>query len=267
MRVYHVDAFTQNAFGGNPAAVCLLPKPRESEWMQAVATEMSVPKTTFVLRAGQGDVFQLRWFGPDGEAPLCGHGTLATAHVLWESGQARPGRAIRFLTLSGELEAHQLGGGWIEMDFPAEPAIETAYPELGAALGVRARWTGRNRLDYLVEVADESVVREIQPDFSRLTVLLPPARGVIVTSLAQEGSDCDFVSRRFAPAIGLDEDPVTGSAHCCLGPYWAARFGKTKFTARQLSERGGVLRVRISGPRVQIAGQAVSVMRGQWLER
>jgi PhzF family phenazine biosynthesis protein len=267
MLVYHVDAFTKSRFAGNPAAVCLLAEPCDASFMHAVAREMHLPKTSFVVRAAHGDVFHLRWFGPDGESSLCGHGTLATAHVLWESGQARPTRAIRFLTLAGELEARQLRGGWIEMDFPAEPAQATTHPQLAAALGVEPRWIGRNRIDYLVEVENESIVRAITPDFRRLEALLPPARGVIVTSRSGESSECDFVSRRFAPTIGLDEDPVTGSAHCALGPYWSTILGKAEFTARQLSPRGGLLRVRVGGERVQLAGQAVSVMRGQFFDR
>jgi PhzF family phenazine biosynthesis protein len=266
MLVVHVDAFTRKPFAGNPAAVCLLSTPHDEQWMQRVATEINQPKTTFVLREGHGDVFRLRWFGADGEAPLCGHGTLATAHVLWETGQARPRRAIRFLTVAGELEARQAGAGWIEIDFPAEPAGASACPGLAEALGVEPSFLGRNRLDYLVEVGSADTVRALQPDFVALRRLLPPARGVIVTSLAGPGDDCDFVSRRFAPPVGIDEDPVTGSAHCCLGPYWSAKTGRTEFVARQLSARGGWLRVRVDGERVKIAGQAVSTLRGQLLE-
>jgi predicted PhzF superfamily epimerase YddE/YHI9 len=265
MIVYHVDAFTRHPFGGNPAAVCLLPEPADDDWMASLAAELNLPKTVFALREGAGDVFRLRWFGPDGESPLCGHGTLAAAHVLWECGQARPGRTIRFLTSSGELEARQLRAGWIELDFPSEPASQVEKSGLAEALGAVPQWIGRNRLDYLVEVADERAVRSLQPDFARLAALLPPLRGVIVTSPGAAESACDFVSRRFAPTIGLNEDAVTGSAHCALGPHWAARTGKQDFLARQLSARGGTLRVHVEEERVRIAGQAVTLLRGQLL--
>jgi PhzF family phenazine biosynthesis protein len=266
MRVYHVDAFTHQPFAGNPAAVCLLSQPRDESWMHAMAAELNLPKTAFVLREGTADCFRLRWFGMDGESQLCGHATLATAHILWESAEARSGEPIRFLTASGALQARQLAAGWIELDFPAEVAVAETRPGLAEALGVDALWTGRNRLHFLVEVADEPAVRAVEPDFRRLAGVLPPARGVIVTARAGAATGgYDFVSRFFAPGIGIDEDPVTGSAHCALGPYWAAKLGKLQLAAFQASPRGGMLRVRVAGERVHLAGQAVSLLRSEVL--
>ncbi|MBV8201473.1 MAG: PhzF family phenazine biosynthesis protein, partial [Acidobacteria bacterium] len=236
--------------------------------------------TAFVLRDGAADDFRLRWFGVSGEAQLCGHATLASAHVLWQSAQVQAGEPIRFLTASGALQARQLAAGWIELDFPAEVAVQEDRPELSQALGVQARWIGRNRLHYLVELESEATVRAVQPDFERLAAVLHPARGVMVTARAAgfdartddagsgdagTGGAHDFVSRFFAPGMGIYEDQVTGSAHCALGPYWAAKFGTTELSAFQASPRGGVLRVRVAGDRVLLAGQAVSLLRSELL--
>jgi len=270
MLMYHVDAFADRPFAGNPAAVCLLSRPRDDSWMHSLARELNLPKTAFVLREGAEETFRLRWFGMDGESQLCGHATLAAAHVLWQSALAPPAEPIRFLTASGTLQARQLGAGWIELDFPAEVAVEEARPALAAALGVEPRWMGRNRLHFLVEVESEQLVRALRPDFRQLAAVLPPARGVIVTARAAAagpGGGYDFVSRCFAPAIGIDEDPVTGSAHCALGPYWAAKLGKVQLDAFQASSRGGALRVRVAGDRVFLAGQAVSLLRSELLLR
>jgi PhzF family phenazine biosynthesis protein len=285
MIIHHVDAFTSRPFAGNPAAVCLLEEEREAAWMHALAAELNLPKTAFLRRAAPGR-FHLRWFGADGEADLCGHATLASAHVLWEIGEAASGEEISFLTRSGELRARRLGDGWIEIDFPAEVAAREERPILAAALGVEPLWMGRNRLHFLVEVASEETVRALRPDFRRLAAALPPASGVMVTARAaaavapaagrstpdgaagrpgggvEETGAYDFVSRHFASPTGVDEDPATGSAHCALGPYWAAKLGKTEMLAYQASARGGWLRVRTAGPRVHVAGQAVSVLRG-----
>lgn len=267
MRIYHVDAFTSEPFTGNPAAVCLLTAPREPAWMHALAAELNLPKTAFVRRAGDGDRFDLRWFGVNGESPLCGHATLATAHVLWESGEARRQGPISFDTCSGELVASQLEDGWIELDFPAEVAVAEECPALARELGVLPVWMGRNRLHWLVEVDSEAAVRAVRPDFPRLAAVLPPASGVIVTAPAAAGAGYDFVSRCFAPLAGVDEDPATGSAHCALGPHWAARLGKPRLLAHQVSARGGHLRVHAGGARVQVAGQAVSLFRGELAEK
>jgi PhzF family phenazine biosynthesis protein len=269
MLMYHVDAFAHRPFAGNPAAVCLLSRPRDDSWMHSLAKELHLPKTAFVLREGAEETFRLRWFGMDGESQLCGHATLAAAHVLWQSALAPPAEPIRFLTASGALQARQLGEGWIELDFPAEVAVEESRPALAAALGVEALWMGRNRLHFLVEVESEHLVRALRPDFRQLAAVLAPARGVIVTARADAHADpaggYDFVSRCFAPAIGIDEDPVTGSAHCALGPYWAAKLGKSRLAAFQASSRGGALRVRAAVDRVFLAGQAVSLLRSELL--
>jgi PhzF family phenazine biosynthesis protein len=265
--LYQVDAFTDRAFGGNPAAVCLLPEPRGGEWMQQVAREMNLSETAFLVPDGPGgdgrDGFGLRWFTPAIEVELCGHATLAAAHVLWESGRLGAGEAARFHTLSGLLVVER-AGDWIEMDFPATPAGPEADPppELLAALGVEPRRVSRSRFDYLVEVGSEAEVGQAAPDFRRLRAVA--ARGVILTAPAAE-PPFDFVSRFFAPAAGVDEDPVTGSAHCCLGPYWGARLGKSELLARQVSARGGTVRVRLAGERVRLCGQAVTVARGALL--
>ncbi len=262
LRIVQVDAFADRPFAGNPAAVCVLPEAREAGWMQLVAREMNLSETAFLVRRG-GDGFDLRWFTPAAEVELCGHATLASAHVLWEDGHLAEGEPARFHTASGLLTAERRGD-WIEMDFPAEPAAEAAPPpDLLRALGARATHVGRNRFDYLVEVASEAEVRGLRPDMTLLRTV--PVRGVIVTSRASTPGH-DFVSRFFAPQVGVDEDPVTGSAHCCLGPYWQARIGKADLVGYQASARGGVVRVRVAGERVGLSGQAVTVLRGELAE-
>jgi predicted PhzF superfamily epimerase YddE/YHI9 len=258
--IVKVDAFTCEAFGGNPAAVCILPGPRDAAWMQNVAREMNLSETAFLHPRDDG--FELRWFTPAVEVDLCGHATLASAHVLWESGRLPAAEAARFHTRSGLLTAARRGD-WIEMDFPATPEEPaTPPPGLIEGLGIAPRYVGKSRFDYLVELDGEPAVRGLRPDFGRLKGVA--ARGVIATSRASDAS-YDFVSRFFAPASGIDEDPVTGSAHSCLAPFWSRRLGKDSLRARQISARGGVLEVRVEGDRVFIAGQAVTVLRGELL--
>lgn len=253
----HVDAFTDKPFAGNPAAVCLLPESREPGWMQSVAQEMNLSETAFLYP--QADGFHLRWFTPTVEVELCGHATLASAHVLWELALLPPTMPARFHTLSGLLTAVLLPD-WIEMDFPSEPEQPATAPEgLIEALGVKPRYVGKNRFDYLVQVDSEETLRSLQPDFARLERVT--ARGIIVTARSA-APRFDFVSRFFAPRSGVNEDPVTGSAHCCLGPFWQTRLGKDEFVAYQASARGGVVRVRVAGARVYLGGQAVTVARG-----
>lgn len=258
--IFQVDAFTAEPFKGNPAGVCLLKAPAEASWMQNVAREMNVAETAFLLPEADG--FRLRWFTPKVEVKLCGHATLATAHVLWEEGILAAGREARFQTLSGLLTARR-DGERVELDFPARP-VRAGLPDwadaLVGALGVRPSFIGLSAEDALVEVANEATVRSLEPDIATLRTL--PARGVIVTSRAADPS-FDFVSRFFAPAVGVDEDPVTGSAHCCLGPFWAARLGKTELSAYQASARGGALQVRVAGSRVFLGGCAVTILRGE----
>jgi PhzF family phenazine biosynthesis protein len=256
--LFQVDAFADRPFEGNPAAVCLLSRPADERWMQLVAREMNLSETAFLYPLDDG--FSLRWFTPAVEVDLCGHATLASAHVLWEQGYLKPDEAARFHTRSGILTARQ-NGQWIEMDFPATPAQPADPPDgLLDALGVTAEYVGKTRFDYLVEVDSEATVRDLKPDFGKLAHL--PVRGTIVTSRA-DSPEFDFVSRFFAPAAGINEDPVTGSAHCCLAPYWAARLGKRQMVGRQLSERDGTVRVAMAGDRVLLAGKAVTIFRGE----
>jgi PhzF family phenazine biosynthesis protein len=258
LRIIQVDAFTDRPFKGNPAAVCVLSEPRDDRWLQDVAREMNLSETSFLWK--RGDVYDLRWFTPAVEVDLCGHATLAGAHVLWTEGHLPRGEQARFQTRSGMLMADRRGD-WIELNFPAKPE-ERADPPAGLeeALGVRAKYVGRNQFDYLVEVDSEEVLRNMKPNFSQLAKL--PVRGIIVTCLS-DSSEFDFVSRFFAPAAGVNEDPVTGSSHCCLGPFWANRLSKKELMAYQASARGGVLRVRVGDGRVYLAGQAVTVLRGE----
>jgi PhzF family phenazine biosynthesis protein len=259
--IVQIDAFTAKPFAGNPAAVCVLPSPRDATWMQNVAREMNLSETAFLVRETDG--FNLRWFTPAAEVALCGHATLASAHALWEDGHLDPRQQARFHTRSGLLTADKRGD-WIEMDFPVK-AQERAEPpaRLSEALGAALQHVGRNQFDYLVEVASEGILRGLKPNFRLLAEI--PVRGVIVTARS-ETNGFDFVSRFFAPAVGVNEDPVTGSAHCCLAPYWSSRLGKKELLAYQASARGGVLRVRLNGDRVILAGQAVTVLRGELVD-
>lgn len=255
-RITQVDAFTDRPFAGNPAAVCVLPHPAEETWMRSVAAEMNLAETAFLAPCEDG--YQLRWFTPTVEVDLCGHATLAAAHVLWEEGRLPPDREARFHTRSGLLRAVRRDG-WIELDFPATPPQPVPAPDgLARALGAELCWTGRTPFDLLVEVATAGILRGLRPNLDALAVL--PVRGIIVTS-PPDAPEYDFLSRFFAPASGIPEDPVTGSAHSALAPYWAARLDKTAMTAYQASARGGILRVRLNGERVILAGQAVTVLR------
>jgi PhzF family phenazine biosynthesis protein len=256
--LFCVDAFAERIGEGNPAGVCLLGQTADTAWMQKVAREMNLSETAFVVQQENG--FLLRWFTPSAEVDLCGHGTLATIHILIEEAYLGMGETARFFTKSGVLRARKTGN-LIRMDFPAEPEDEVPVPvELTEALGIQPCYTGRNRFDYLVEVASEEEVRKMAPDFVSLRSI--PMRGVMVTSRATTPG-FDFVSRFFAPAIGINEDPVTGSAHCCLAPFWQKRLKKDTFTAYQASERGGVVRLRLDDTgRVKIAGTAVTVWKG-----
>jgi PhzF family phenazine biosynthesis protein len=261
IRIVQVDAFTNKPFGGNPAAVCVLPQPVPDEWMRKVAGEMNLSETAFLTPHNGG--YRLRWFTPAVEVDLCGHATVASAHVLWEDGHLAAGQQARFHTRSGLLLADRRGD-WIELDFPAKVVEAAPAPvELLPALGIdHAAFVGRNAFDYLVEVDSEETLRKLAPDHSTLRRI--PVRGVIVTARSS-GGEFDFVSRFFAPGSGIDEDPVTGSAHCALGPYWSERLGKSEFTAFQASTRGGVVRVKLEGDRVLLGGQAVTVMTADLL--
>jgi len=260
--IYQVDSFTNKPFAGNPAAVCILPQERDERWMQDIAREMNLSETAFLVRARDG--YNLRWFTPAAEVALCGHATLASAHILWETGELGPREQARFHTLSGLLTADRRGD-WYEMDFPVKPETPVEIPaDLVETLGanVQVRNIVANQFDFLVEVTSESIVRAMQPDITRLSKI--PVRGVIVTSRS-DSRDYDFVSRFFAPAVGVNEDPVTGSAHCFLSPYWSERLGRNELVGYQASPRGGVVKVRLDGDRVHLGGQAVTVLRGELL--
>lgn len=258
IRIVQVDAFTSKPFAGNPAAVCVLPSAAEESWMRNVAREMNLAETAFLVPNGDG--FDLRWFTPAVEVALCGHATLASAHVLWQDGHLPQGAVARFHTKSGLLTAVQKGD-WIEMDFPATQGSPCEPPDgLCAALGMTPVYVGKNKFDYLVEAASEATLRSLNPDHTLLRKL--PVRGIIVTA---RGTEYDFVSRFFAPGSGIDEDPVTGSAHCALAPYWAKKLGKNAFRAFQASPRGGEVRVRLEGDRAILSGQAVTVLQGELL--
>ena len=261
--IWQVDAFTSTPFAGNPAGVCVLAAPREAAWMQQVAREMNCSETAFLHPQPEG--YALRWFTPTHEVDLCGHATLASAHVLWEDGHCGPDEQVAFQTSSGLLTAERRDG-WIAMQFPEESAepVERVPDVLADALGVAPTYVGRNRMDWLVGVDRAEAVRELSPDLARLATL--EARGVIVTAPSAARRDYDFVSRFFAPQVGVPEDPVTGSAHCCLGPYWAERLGRSQLVGRQVSARGGTVRVDVSeGPadQLRLAGQAVTTLQAE----
>jgi len=259
MRLFQVDAFADRVFAGNPAAVCLLGGPAEAGWMQSVASEMNLSETAFVEPRAAG--YGLRWFTPVAEVGLCGHATLASAHILYETGQAAPAERVKFDSVSGPLTGRR-EDGLLVLDFPARPAGPVpAPPGLLAALGVdRAEWTGQAKDDLMVVVSREEEVTGLRPD----TVALAGygTRGIIVTAPASRPG-ADFVSRFFAPGVGIAEDPVTGSAHCTLAPYWAQRLGRPQLTGYQASARGGTVRVRVDGDRVLLAGRAVTVFSGE----
>jgi len=258
--IAQVDAFTDRPFAGNPAAVCVLPAARDARWMQSVAAEMNLAETAFLVQRSGGH--DLRWFTPTVEVDLCGHATLASAHVLWESGQLPAGQEARFETRSGLLLARQ-AGDWIEMDFPADPPAQMAAVNgLAAILGCDPVWVGKGRFDLFVELDSEETVRALKPHLQALAAL--PYRGMVVT--AQSAEPYDFVSRFFGPASGIDEDPVTGSAHCALGPFWQQRLGRDDLVGFQASARGGEVKVRPAGDRVILAGKAITVLRGELCE-
>lgn len=259
--IIQVDAFTNTPFAGNPAAVCVLSAPQSDAWMQNVAKEMNLSETAFLLPQEEG--YRLRWFTPAVEVPLCGHATLASAHVLWSEGHLSPDEVAQFDTQSGRLTATR-SGDWIELNFPANPSQAVTTPDqLSAALGgVSVKTVLKNSLGYLVELHTEAEVRNLAPNFAVMRSL--PVADIVVTSQTDAGSEFDFVSRFFAPGLGIDEDPVTGAAHCCLAPFWRDRLQKDDFLAYQASERGGVVKVHYDGgDRVLLSGQAVTVLRGE----
>ncbi|MEL6605387.1 MAG: PhzF family phenazine biosynthesis protein [Cyanobacteria bacterium J06614_10] len=262
LSISQVDAFTDRPFSGNPAAVCITESPLEVPLMQAIAKEMNLSETAFLVPIEGG--YQLRWFTPAVEVDLCGHATLASAHVLWQEGHLKPETTAKFSTKSGWLSA-QKDGDWIAMDFPSQPVSPNQYvmPQLVKSLCCQGniRAVSKNDTNYLVEMQSETALGSLQPDFVEMLKL--PVQGVIATAAADR-ADCDFVSRYFAPAVGIDEDPVTGSAHASLAPYWQEKLGKSDMVAKQISARGGHLLVCCKPEnRVQISGQAVTVLQGK----
>lgn len=259
MRFFHVDAFSAQPFAGNPAAVVLLEQAAPRAWMQSFAAEMNLSETAFVCPSANG--FQLQWFTPAAEIELCGHATLASAHILWQTGLLAPEQPARFHTLSGLLTAAKCGE-WICLNFPARPLTPSAPPVgLLESLGSpKIEFSGHFKEDWLLELPSEADVRAVAPDFGRLNQA--DCRVVMVTARSAN-PDFDFVSRFFAPRMGVNEDPVTGSAHCALTPYWLAKIPKPKLMAFQASRRGGVLRVSQSGERVLIEGQALTILSGE----
>jgi len=264
MKIYQVDSFTETPFTGNPAGVCILDKDVPDEWMRGLAAEMNLSETAFVKRIPGEELYSLRWFTPAKEVSLCGHATLASAHILWSEGLHERNSQIRFSTKSGELLAGR-EGKLIEMVFPLremDPVDE--YTELSFALGANPvsthRYSGRYELLYLLELATPAEVKDLQPNFAG--VLATDADGVIVTS-ADPGGEYDFVSRFFAPAVGIDEDPVTGSAHCYLAPFWASKLGKSQLTGFQASARTGVVYCSPKEETVALAGNAVTVFAAE----
>jgi PhzF family phenazine biosynthesis protein len=259
-RFSQIDAFTNRPFAGNPAAVCVLPAPRDAGWMQHVAAEMNLAETAFLVRRAEG--YDLRWFTPAAEVDLCGHATLASAHLLWEEGHLKPTATATFQTRSGVLTAKRQDD-MIWLDFPATPVQPAAMlPDLERAVGAPIKYLGRTAFDYFIEIESDAAVRALKPDLSVLGRL--PVRGVVVTARSADGSH-DFVSRFFAPQLGVPEDPVTGSAHCGLGPFWAERLGTNELAGYQASSRGGTVLVRVAGDRVHLGGHAVTVLRGELL--
>ena len=260
--IVQVDSFTKQPFKGNPAAVCVLESARDDCWMQSVASEMNLSETAFLLKQEQD--YSLRWFTPTTEVPLCGHATLASAHVLWTEGYASTGQAIDFQTKSGLLTA-TYKDDWIELDFPASRSQDIPpITKLQDALGVPIKTFAYNSLGYLVEIGNSKQIEQLKPNFTLIGQL--PVSNVIVTSLADENSTYDFVSRFFAPGLGINEDPVTGAAHCCLAPYWRERLHQDNFMAYQASSRGGEIKIHYDGgDRVLLQGQAVTVMRAELL--
>lgn len=261
MDLWLVDAFTDRPFAGNPAGVCWLDRPVPDAWMQAVARELNQAETAFLDERPDG--FGLRWFTPAYEVDLCGHATLASAHFLWETGRLPLDRGASFHTRSGVLTAGRDPDG-ITLDFPCTAPVPVVPPAgLREALGIGpGAPVLRNQVpqpDYLVVLERESDVRSLRPDMAALRRI--DCRGVIVSAPA-DGPGPDFVSRFFGPGAGIDEDPVTGSAHCTLAPYWAQRLGRDRLVGYQASARGGTVAVRLAGDRVKLTGAAVTVVRG-----
>jgi len=258
IKIFTVDAFTSKPFAGNPAAVFILEHELTEQQMKNIAFEMNLSETAYVLK--EGDNYNLRWFTPHSEVDLCGHATLASSHILWEKGLHNKNSTIHFQTRSGLLKANMVNGK-IELDFPIDEAHQIEVPDdLVKTLGAKPIYLGMTKWSYLAEMDSEETVRNIKPDFDLMETL--EAWGLMITARSST-MEFDFVSRFFAPRKGVKEDPVTGSAHCALGPYWMKKLNKNEFTAYQASKRGGVIGVKIEGERVKLTGEAVTVLEGK----
>lgn len=254
IKLFQVDAFTHDIFKGNPAGVCLTNEPLEESFMQKLANEMNLSETAFLW--SENDGFRLRWFTPETEVSLCGHATLSSAHILYQTERLKKNQIAKFYTMSGVLTACYVDGK-IELDFPTLPEKEVSdWKEIQTIISEKIMYIGKNDLDYLVELSTVDEVKNLTIDFEKLKNI--KTRGLMVTAKSHE-KNIDFVSRFFAPAIGVNEDPVTGSAHTCLAPYWSKKLGKTKLSAKQISKRGGELSLKVEGDRIKIAGNAVTV--------
>jgi PhzF family phenazine biosynthesis protein len=261
MKIFTVDAFANKPFSGNPAAVCMLDENKDDGWLLSVAAEMNLSETAFLHKAESG--YNLRWFTPEVEVDLCGHATLASAHILWETGEIKFNDEVIFHTKSGVLKAYKYDNE-IMLDFPSIPVTESKiFDEIKNALKIKdVKYSGMSRHHYLIELNSEKEIKELKPDFDQLSRL--PLFATIVTAIS-ENKNYDFVSRFFAPSKGIKEDPVTGSAHCVLGPYWSKRLNRNEMKAFQASKRGGFLKVRVEDQRVMLIGQALTVLKGELL--
>lgn len=256
--IFLINAFTQNPFSGNPAIVCLLDSPPDELWMKKVTKEFNQPVTAFMYPKQDGSYY-LRWFSQTKELKHCGHGTIGCAHILWEQGILKADETVKFHTYSGLFRANH-NEGEIQLNFPSYQSKQVEAPqELSDALNIPLTLVEKNQLGYLVELDDEAMVRSIRPDFELLNSLA--VTGIIVTSKSNSSS-FDFISRYFAPSIGINEDQVTGSAHCALGPYWSKRLEKNPVVGYQASQRGGAIKVKVDGERVQLISHAVTIFKG-----
>ncbi len=263
--IWQVDAFADRPFTGNSAAVCILDRYPSDQWMQSVAAEMNLSETSFVVSTGEPNQFHLRWFTPATEVDLCGHATLAAAHTLGEQNLVEPNLPVRFQTRSGELTSIQTGSR-ITLDFPATPATDSVDPVTAqavlATLGLQDATVLQTKFDLVVVVGEAEIVQTLRPDFNAMERIR--TRGVMITALGNK-SGVDFVSRFFAPSYGINEDPVTGSAHCCLAPYWGERLSKTTLVGYQASAQGGTVFCEVAGDRVLLTGSALTVLEGRLL--
>lgn len=259
--IYQVDAFADEPFQGNPAGVCFMMGHKPDSWMQQVAKEMNLSETAFFMQKKNG--YTLRWFTPETEVDLCGHATLATAHIIWETNLLGASETIRFETRSGILTASK-EGPWIALDFPEDGPKEIPFdPKLALALGAEPIWTGQSGLYLFAELENEGAVKALEPDLVALKQL---GSGCIVVTSIADAPEYDFISRFFGPGLGIDEDPVTGSAHCCLAPYWVNKFERNALIGYQASDRGGIVKVELKGDRVLLKGKAVTVLQGVFTE-